>query len=104
MMTGDLFADQPQAVNDNCLGCGHHHRGEKQVALVDGSIVSNYSESWRRECEARSVLKLPTLEKRQEYLSRIEKFRGRTAADELRDTMLSVWNARQAEKMNARAA
>lgn len=102
--TLDLFAAPAQPDNDNCLGCGDHHQGERMVALVDGSQVSNYSEAWRIECEARSILGLRTLAKRQEQLARIEGFRGMTAANDLRDAMSAVWNARQAEKMKARAA
>ena len=100
----DLFANEPQAVDHSCLGCGQCHHGAGEVTLVDGSTVSSYSESWRLECEARAILNLPTLAKRQERLSRIEKFRGQDAADGLREVMAAVWNARQAERMRARAA
>ena len=104
MQTGDLFADQPQAVDHDCLGCGRHHHGAREVTLASGAVVSSYSEAWRVECEARSILRLPTLEKRQQRLANIERFRGQPAADELRDAMLVVWNAGQAGKIAARAA
>lgn len=97
----DLFASIPQAVDHRCLGCGKVHAGAREVTLADGTVVSNYSEAWRIECEARSILNMPTLAKRQARLDHIERTRGRVAADQLRKAMLDVWNARQAEKIAA---
>lgn len=101
-MPADLFAAIPQATGHRCLGCGQHHPDAREVTLVDGTTASSYSEAWRLECEARSVLAIPTLAKRQEHLARIEKARGQRAADQLRDTMLVVWNAGRRKNCAAR--
>ena len=37
------------------------------VSLYDGRVVDSYSEEWRAECEARSILAMP-LHKRQQFL------------------------------------
>lgn len=85
----------------NCLACGKIHAGARVVALADGTQVSNYSEAWRIECEARSVLRIRTLEARQDRLRLIEKKRGKRAADQIKDAMLAVWNARMSDKLRA---
>ena len=95
----DLFAALPQATDHRCLACGQRHPDAREVTLVDGTTASSYSEAWRLECEARSVMALPTLAKRQARLDLIERKRGRAAADALRDAMLAIWNKRQAEKL-----
>lgn len=95
----DLFASLPQAVDHRCLGCGKVHAGAREVALVDGTVVSNYSEAWRIECEARAILNTPGLDRRQARLDRIERSRGKVTADQLRKAMLDIWNARQAERI-----
>ncbi len=97
----DLFATLPQAVNHRCLGCGKVHPDAREVQLVDGRTVSSYSEEWREECDARSVLNLPNLQRRQSHLYRLEKTRGKVVADRIRKLMLDLWNAHQAEKMRA---
>jgi hypothetical protein len=51
-------------------------------------------EQHRRECEARWVLSLPTLQERREYLSRIEKRRGKDAADYLKTEVENQWRKR----------
>lgn len=96
---GDLFAPAPTPAATGCAGCGGHHPDARDVTLYDGTTVSSYSEAWRHECEARSILNLPTLPRRQARLDHIERWRGKAAADQLRDTMLAIWNARQEEKM-----
>lgn len=98
---GDLFASIPQATDHRCLGCGQVHPDARVVTLVDGSTASSYSEAWRLECEARAILALPDLHRRQSHLFRLEKSRGKAAADGIRKIMLDVWNARQANKMRA---
>jgi len=87
----DLFGHVPQAVDHRCLGCGQEHAGARQVALVDGTLVSSYSEAWRVECEARSLMGRRSLAKRQEALANIERRRGRDTAEQLRDIMLAIW-------------
>jgi len=97
----DLFATLPQAVDHRCLGCSKVHPDAREVTLVDGTKASSYSEEWREECEARSVMALPTLQRRQSHLYRLEKTRGKATADRLRKVMLAIWNKRQAEKIAA---
>ena len=64
------------------------------VVLVDGREVSSASEEWRHECEARYILKLPSLEQRRAWLADLERRRGKAAVDRLRDTMSQLWRAR----------
>lgn len=79
------------------------------MTLIDGRQVSNYSEEWRAECEARTVCRMPGYwhidrethrrtwikEKaaRIQYLLRVEQKRGKPASDALRALVLQVWNA-----------
>jgi hypothetical protein len=58
--------------------------------LLLGSEKS--SEMWRRECEARTVLRW-TLAKRREYIAAVETKRGPMAAAMLKDDMLLLWNS-----------
>lgn len=92
----DLFGP-----DHSCLGCGKIHQGARVVALVDGTQVSSYSEAWRVECEARGILSIRGMEKRQKRLENIERKRGTAAADQLRDSMLIVWNDAQAKRLRA---
>lgn len=54
------------------------------------------SEMWRRECEARTVLRWP-LVKRREFIAAVETKRGPTAATMLKDDMLLLWNSSKAK-------
>lgn len=92
----DLFGP-----DHSCLACGQVHSGARIVALADGTQVSSYSEEWRRECEARSVLRLPSLFDRKQRLRALEKTRGKPAVDQLRESMTAVWKAAQAESKQA---
>lgn len=65
--------------------------GDRQVTLIDGSQVSNYSEAWRCECEARHVLAMPTVLARREYLAAIRKRRGDVAGAKLEALVRAVW-------------
>lgn len=65
--------------------------GDRQVTLIDGSQVSNYSEAWRCECEARHVLTMPTVLARREYLAAIRKRRGDVAGAQLEALVRAVW-------------
>lgn len=47
-----------------------------------------YTEEWRRICEARYVLKLPTLAARRDYLAKVESRRGVAACNELKAEMM----------------
>lgn len=61
------------------------------VTLIDGTEVDSASEAWRMECEARQVLRMPTLTVRQEYLATIAKRRGEPASDQLKQKILQIW-------------
>lgn len=62
--------------------------------LVDGREVDSASEAWRHECEARWILKLPSLQQRREWLASLEPKRGKTEVQRLKQTMEALWRAR----------
>jgi hypothetical protein len=62
--------------------------------LIDGREVPTDSEEHRHECEARAILRLPTLGQRREWLESIERKRGKKEADRLRQTMGKIWEKR----------
>lgn len=85
---------------------------ERIVTLIDGSQVSNYSDEYRHECEARAILDIPLLQDRRAYLYGVEKYlrqsdrvvvtkrgvrhiRGQEAVKRLEDTMTTIWRLRQ---------
>lgn len=79
-----------------CLACGEVHPAARLVALEYGGQVGNYSETWRRHCEARWVLKNKrTKNTRQAYLAAVIEQRGEPAARELREEMRKIWLHRQ---------
>lgn len=66
---------------------------ERMVELHDGRRVSNYSEEWRAECEARAVLRMPTKMHRRGYLLRVKEKRGQAAANALERHVMKLWEA-----------
>lgn len=72
-------------------------------ALHDGTEVSSYSEEWRHECEARWILKLPSLDERRAWLASLEKRRGKAHVDQLKQTMRNLWAQPQATATPASA-
>jgi hypothetical protein len=79
---------------------------ECTVTLHDGREVSNYSEAYRHECEARAVLAMPTKGMRQDYLwgaldqygryrGGVRQIRGEEATKRLEETILALWNAQR---------
>ena len=76
----------------------------QQVTLQDGANP-NWTEAWRRECEARDWIRRYKEKQRQvgmnkaiawwnETISQIERIRGKAAADLLRDDMNKERNAK----------
>lgn len=63
------------------------------VTLHDGREVLSNSQDWLMECEAKYVLKQPTIEARRTLLSAIEKRRGAKAREELEQRALAIWRA-----------
>lgn len=61
------------------------------VTLRDGRQVSNSSEEWRHECEARSVVAMPTREARRKHLELVAQLRGPTARERLEVTARELW-------------
>lgn len=59
------------------------------VTLHDGRNVCNTCPEWREECEARELLALPLMERR-ERLSERDIKRGQAETDELRDRMSRI--------------
>ena len=79
-----------------CSACGAVHRGARLVDLPDGRILGNYSEEYRRFCEAVWVLKRFRVKRtRQEYLAGVQEKRGLQAMLDLRQEMLRVWDYKQ---------
>lgn len=75
-----------------------------RVTLVDGQEVCTWCEEWRHECEARTILSMPTLRQRRAYLygtpdhkgvvkRGIQQLRGEAAVKRLETTMMALWNA-----------
>ncbi len=79
--------------------------GEATVTLVDGRQVSNYSDDWKIECEARSVLLMPSKQMRRDYLfgqvdergkivSRgVMQYRGEAACSLIQDAIWRIWRS-----------
>ena len=67
--------------------------GERMVELYDGRQVSNYSEEWRAECEARAVVRLSTKMARRAYIWRVREKRGDAAANALERLVWALWEA-----------
>ncbi len=66
------------------------------MELADGRVVGNYSEDYRRYCEAVWVLKKKRSKRtRIEYLDAVEEKRGVKARLELREEMMKLWELKQ---------
>lgn len=72
------------------------------VTLHDGRQVSTWSDDWRHECEARTILAMPSKQARRDFLYGYtgpdgKKFkgvlgvRGEAAVKRLEHTMLALW-------------
>lgn len=68
----------------------------REVTLFDGTVVDSASESWRAECEARHVLRLPSKQHRLDYLARVESKRGKASRDALEALGLALWRSMRA--------
>lgn len=80
---------------------------EQMVTLHDGTQVSNYSEEWRHECEARAILAMPSKRARQDFLygrydpnwkkerGGVLQIRGESAVKRLEETILAIWEQRK---------
>ena len=55
-------------------------------------MKNSYSEVWRKECEARELLRWP-LDKRRKQLDLVQQKRGWTARLDLQDEMERLWKA-----------
>lgn len=78
------------------------------ITLLDGAITCTYSEAWRHECEARTILNMTPLAARRAYLygtldrwgklsGGVDKKRGPVALKQLEDTMVLLWRKRVAD-------
>jgi len=52
-----------------------------------------YTPAFRAKCEARAVCRMPAIEARRQYLSLVEKYRGKASADTLRRAVASEWES-----------
>ena len=77
---------------------------ERLVTLHDGTQVSNYSEAYRHECEARTILHWPSKRQRQDYLwgvinrwgkpeGGVKQKRGEAECKRLEATIMALWRA-----------
>ena len=58
-------------------------------------MVAHDSEAWRAECEARYVCNLKDTSARREYIAGVEKKRGLSGADKLREDVKKLWGQRE---------
>lgn len=84
----------------------------RTVTLVDGRQVSSWSEDWRHECEARTVLAMKPLAARRAYLygrpnewgrlaGGVLQIRGQAAVKRLEATMTALWQRKVADSKAA---
>lgn len=86
-----------------CHACQQVHPNAKLVKTEDGRHLGLQSEEYRRYCEAKWVLgRFRTKLTRQKYLANIQATRDQTAAVELREEMLRIWNHRKAKSSGSR--
>lgn len=64
------------------------------VTLRNGQSVCSTSEAWRHECEARTVVQMPTREARRAHLDAVERLRGAKARQQLEETARALWAER----------
>lgn len=65
------------------------------VTLHDGRQVASNSQEWLLECEARHILKQPTIEARRALLASIEQRRGKQAREHLEERAMAIWRAQR---------
>jgi hypothetical protein len=70
----------------------------KPVTLHDGRVVDDYSEDFRHECEAISILKMPT-SVREGFIQKVGAKRGDLEAQRLRNTVQKIWIDRTAREI-----
>jgi hypothetical protein len=61
---------------------------------LDASRGPTYTEAHRHACEVRYVLAMPDKNRRRAYLEGVEKARGKSAADRLREGVMKAWKER----------
>jgi intein-encoded DNA endonuclease-like protein len=71
---------------------------EKQVTLADGRVVGSWSEEWRNECEAATLLRMP-LHKRRQYLEEVSKKRHPELVQKLKDSMSLIHAAKKSKSV-----
>lgn len=93
---GDQGQEQQQApaevlrqLREGAHGNPIRQNWEIPVRLHDGRWVGSWSEDWRLECEARYILRMPKIARR-EALDATERVRGREATNRLRDRILAI--------------
>ena len=65
------------------------------VTLADGRQVASDSPEWRAECEARTILDMPSKQVRLDFLDKIEKRRGAQARRDLEQRIMDLWQRRR---------
>lgn len=62
---------------------------------LTGLPVDTSSQEWLLECEARTVLDMPTREKRNQFMQLVEKKRGAEQAQKLRVRVMDLYTLRK---------
>lgn len=76
----------------SCLGC---ERIESHpVKLHDGRVACSSCEAWRAECEARTIMRMATVQERRAWLDGIESKRGKKARESLQALITTLWPSR----------
>lgn len=65
------------------------------MTLITGETVSNYSEAFRVECEARHVLTMP-LHQRRRHIEMVEQKRGKDAVENFKKLVRILWDKKRA--------
>ena len=74
--------------------------GEQGLAKESSSLRNNYSEEWRKECEARELLSWP-LDKRRKQLDLVQQKRGWQARLDLQDEMERLWKLARTKQLSS---
>ena len=86
----DLFRQQSVESVNKSTG-GHVHGPACAVVHYDGAPGCSYSERWRHECEARSILARGDRFERRKALRLVANIRGQKVADDLEKLATEIW-------------
>lgn len=93
-MTADLFASAAEMAEERAGILEFDALMTREEAERLGKLES---EEWRHACEVRHVVAMSSVSERREYLDLVEKRRGKTAGDRLRDAVSREWLVRRTD-------